>query len=140
MNRQFFGTDGIRGPYGGPVINESFFGRLGAAAGRWAGGNGSVVIGWDTRFSGEALAQAAAGGFKSAGLSVRFLGILPTPAVARATRASGAALGVVVTASHNPSSDNGIKFFKTDGRKLTDDEESRIELLMQGWGGERFFF
>jgi phosphoglucosamine mutase len=134
MNRQFFGTDGIRGAYGGPVIHEAFFARLGAAAGQWAGGKGSVVIGWDTRFSGEALAQAAAAGFKSAGLSVRFLGVLPTPAVARATRASGAALGVVVTASHNPSSDNGIKFFKTDGRKLTDDEEGQIELLMKESG------
>jgi phosphoglucosamine mutase len=131
MNRRYFGTDGIRGLSGGAVVNQEFFARLGCAAGRWAGGTGVVLIGRDTRSSGEGLAQAVAGGFRTAGLAPRILGVLPTPALARATRVSGAALGAVVTASHNPAADNGIKFFRTDGRKLTDGEESRIEDLIE---------
>jgi phosphoglucosamine mutase len=130
MNRRYFGTDGIRGPYGGPLINETFAARLGAAAGRWAGGAGTVVIGRDTRASGELLAQALAEGFRASGLSPVSLGVLPTPAVSRSVRGSGAALGAVVTASHNPASDNGIKFFGSDGHKLTDEQEAQIELIL----------
>ena len=127
MNRSYFGTDGIRGPYGGPVINSRFFFRLGAAAGKWSGGRGRVVIGWDTRSSGGELARAVGSGFQAAGLSWEAAGVLPTPALARATREAGATLGAMVTASHNPSGDNGIKFFLSDGRKLSDGDESLIE-------------
>jgi phosphoglucosamine mutase len=131
MNRRYFGTDGVRGPYGGPLINEVFAARLGAAAGRWAGGSGKVVIGRDTRASGEALAGALAAGLRAAGLEPISLGMLPTPATSRAVSGSGAALGAMVTASHNPEPDNGIKFFGPDGCKLTDEEEVRLEQTLE---------
>lgn len=127
MKRQFFGTDGVRGTYGGPIINESFAARLGEAAGRWSGGRGKVLIGRDTRASGPVLVDAVARGLAAAGLEPVSLGALPTPAVARAVRLTGATLGVVVTASHNPASDNGIKFFGAGGVKLTDEDELAIE-------------
>ena len=127
MKRQYFGTDGVRGPYGGPVINESFAARLGAAAGRWIGGSGRVVTGRDPRAPGEPLAAAVARGLASVGLTPVLLGAAPTPAVARAVRTQGAVLGVVITASHNPACDNGIKFFSRTGVKLTDEDEAAIE-------------
>jgi phosphoglucosamine mutase len=130
MKRLYFGTDGVRGPYGGPVVNESFAARLGEAAGRWAGGRGRVLIGRDTRESGESLMRAVAAGLAAAGMTPVSLGILPTPAVARAVRQGDASLGVVITASHNPAADNGIKFFGGSGIKLTDDDEVRIESLL----------
>lgn len=137
MNRRYFGTDGVRGPYGGPVMNEEFAARLGAAAVAWlraaapAGGGGDgagrVLIGRDTRASGPALEGAVARGVRSAGGIPVSLGVIPTPAVAQAVRSSGARLGVVITASHNPAADNGIKFFGPEGLKLTDAEELAIE-------------
>jgi phosphoglucosamine mutase len=135
MNRQYFGTDGVRGPYGGPIINEAFAARLGAAVARWLQDESDaettkVVIGRDTRFSGPRLESAIAAGLGSEGAAPVSLGIVPTPAVSRAVRALNAALGVVITASHNPAGDNGIKFFGSHGEKLTDDEEARIERLM----------
>jgi phosphoglucosamine mutase len=130
MKREYFGTDGVRGPYGGPVVNETFAFRLGRAAGQWAGGRGRVVIGRDTRASGESLVRAVAAGLAAAGLEPVSLGVLPTPAVAGAVRSEGAVLGVVVTASHNPATDNGIKFFAGTGIKLTDADEARIEQLL----------
>ncbi len=130
MKRIYFGTDGVRGPYGGPVVNEAFAARLGQAAGLWAGGRGRVLIGRDTRSSGDALVRAVAAGLAAAGLKPVSLGVLPTPAVARAVRMTGAVLGVVVTASHNPAPDNGIKFFAGTGIKLTDEDEVRIESLL----------
>lgn len=146
MKRIYFGTDGVRGPYGGPVINEAFAARLGAAAVGWLRGVGErrkgarasdegdvvgrVLIGRDTRGSGAALEAAVAAGLRSAGAIPISLGILPTPAVALATKASGARLGVVITASHNPASDNGIKFFGPHGVKLTDEDEVIIESLL----------
>jgi phosphoglucosamine mutase len=130
MKRLYFGTDGVRGPYGGPVVNEAFAARLGEAAGRWAGGRGRVLIGRDTRESGESLMRAVAAGLAAAGMTPVSLGILPTPAVARAVRQGDASLGVVITASHNPAADNGIKFFGGSGIKLTDDDEVRIESLL----------
>lgn len=136
MKRQYFGTDGVRGPYGGPVINEGFATRLGVAAGRWVGGEGRVYIGRDTRASGGALAQAVARGLQAAGLEVVSLGVVPTPAVARKVRDSGAALGVVITASHNPAGDNGIKFFGRKGLKLTDADEVSIEQHLPPAGRE----
>ena len=135
MKRQYFGTDGVRGPYGGPVINEDFAARLGCAAARWAVAKGAVpgsvvLIGRDTRASGPGLVAAVAAGLRAGGLAPVSLGVTPTPAVARAVRARGARLGVVVTASHNPAADNGIKFFATDGLKLSDADEAEIEALM----------
>lgn len=130
MKRNYFGTDGVRGPYGGPLVNETFAARLGEAAGRWIGGTGTVLIGRDTRASGESLARAVAAGLAAAGLQPVSLGVVPTPAVARAVRTSGAVLGVVITASHNPASDNGIKFFAGTGMKLTDEDEAAIESLL----------
>lgn len=133
--RKYFGTDGVRGPYGSATMNETFAWRLGAAAGRWLKTAkdqpaGKVVIGRDTRMSGPALTQALADGLAHEGCAVFSLGVLPTPAVARAVRTHGAALGVVVTASHNPAADNGIKFFGAGGLKLTDAAEAQIEQLL----------
>ena len=151
MSRLYFGTDGVRGPYGGPVINEDFAARLGCAVALWlrglgerrgvrgfslAGerrqsrGVGRVMIGRDTRASGVALEAAFARGLRAANAEPISLGVLPTPAVSRAVRSSGARLGVVITASHNPASDNGIKFFGPKGLKLMDEEEEQIERLL----------
>ena len=135
---RYFGTDGIRGPYGGPVINEDFVARLGVAAGRWlsqgtparTGDRPPVLIGRDTRQSGASLERAIAAGLAAEGWTPKSLGVLPSPAVSRAVRATGAALGVVVTASHNPAADNGIKFFGREGRKLTEAQEREIERLL----------
>jgi phosphoglucosamine mutase len=152
MIRKYFGTDGVRGVYGGPVINEDFAARLGAAAVKWlqsagerrqrsevrpageerraARGVGRVFIGRDTRASGAALEAAVARGLRAAGAEPVSLGVLPTPAVARAVRTGGARLGVVITASHNPAADNGIKFFGPKGVKLTDEDEALIESFL----------
>jgi phosphoglucosamine mutase len=130
MKRIYFGTDGIRGPFGGPVINEDFATRLGEAVGQWIGGSGTVLIGRDTRASGVALSNAIGVGLSMAGLNPISLGVVPTPAVARAVRDGDAVLGVVVTASHNPAGDNGIKFFLSDGTKLSDEQEVAIEGLV----------
>ncbi len=133
MKREFFGTDGVRGPYGGPVVNERFAARLGCAAARWSmarGRSGAALIGRDTRASGPALARALADGLRAGGLEPVLLDACPTPAVARLVRAEGAPLGVVVTASHNPAEDNGIKFFALGGLKLTDADEAEIEALL----------
>lgn len=139
MSRKYFGTDGVRGPYGGPVVNDDFAARLGYAAAAWlrqlAGTQPRadmtrILIGRDTRFSGAALEAAIARGLRAAGAKPISLGVLPTPAVARAVRHQRAALGVVITASHNPAEDNGIKFFGPSGVKLTDDQELAIEALL----------
>ncbi len=127
MNRRYFGTDGVRGEFGGAVINPAFAARLAEAAARWRGPPGTVVIGRDTRESGAVLLGALTGGFQAAGWRVVDLGILPTPAVARAVRQQGLDLGVVITASHNPARDNGIKFFGPGGIKFNDEEERAIE-------------
>jgi phosphoglucosamine mutase len=137
MKRIYFGTDGVRGPYGGPVMNESFAERLGVAAGRFAsrishhgGGVQRVLIGRDTRASGESLLGAFAAGLASVGVDAISLGVLPTPAVAAAVVRERAVLGVMITASHNPAADNGIKFFASSGMKLTDAQEAEIEQLL----------
>jgi phosphoglucosamine mutase len=146
MQRLFFGTDGIRGPYGGASVNEAFFAAVGAAAGRWllsrGVGQGRVLAGTDTRASGPSLARALAAGLAGAQARPVMLGVAPTPAVSRAVAQGGAALGAVITASHNPASDNGVKFFGPGGGKLTDAEEAQIEALIEaprawaGGGGE----
>ncbi len=130
MTRRYFGTDGVRGPYGGPLINEAFAERLGFAAAAWLAKKGRVLIGRDTRASGVSLEAAVARGLRAGGAEPISLGVAPTPAVARAVRTEGAVLGVVITASHNPAADNGIKFFGAGGVKLTDAEEFRIEELL----------
>ena len=134
MKRIYFGTDGVRGPYGGPVINEDFAARLGFAAARRvtaAGGAGGLaLLGRDTRASGAALERALAAGLRAGGLRPVSLGVAPTPAVARAMIGRGARLGVVLTASHNPAADNGIKFFAAGGIKLSDAEEAAIEAFL----------
>ena len=130
MIRNFFGTDGVRGPYGGPVVNEAFAERLGFAAATWLTRKGRVLIGRDTRESGRSLEAAGARGLKAGGAEPVSLGVAPTPAVARAMQANDAVLGVVITASHNPAADNGLKFFGPGGLKLTDAEEGRIEELL----------
>jgi phosphoglucosamine mutase len=135
MKRLYFGTDGVRGLYGSAIMNEDFAWRLGAAAAAWLksrgiAAGGCVLIGRDTRTSGASLAQSLADGLADGGFQPLSLEILPTPAVSRAVRARRAVLGVVVTASHNPATDNGIKFFGSAGVKLTDAEEAAIEALL----------
>ena len=130
MKRQYFGTDGVRGPVDGPVVNEDFARRLGAAAGAWVGGAGRVLVGRDTRASGARLTLAVCQGLASAGLAPVMIDVVPTPAVALAVGQIDAVLGVMVTASHNPASDNGIKFFQSDGTKLSDGDELAIERLI----------
>lgn len=127
MTRRFFGTDGIRGPVGGPLINPDFAARLGAAAAAWSGGAGVAVIGRDTRASGIAIEAAVARGLAAGGMRVVSLGVLPTPAISRTVRDQEAGLGVAITASHNPATDNGVKFFGPGGAKLDDAAESALE-------------
>lgn len=130
MKRRYFGTDGVRGPFGGELINPDFAARLGNAAARFRGESGTVLIGRDTRASGVELLAGLTRGFHAAGWKVVDLGVLPTPAVARAVREDGVELGVVITASHNPAADNGIKFFGPGGIKFSDEQELAIEALM----------
>lgn len=133
MKRIYFGTDGVRGKFGGPVINAGFAAQLGNAVGRWLHEvnptvrDGMIVIGRDTRKSGDVLTAAVADGLIAAGWRVVDLGVVPTPAVALAVKRNAAALGVMITASHNPAEDNGIKFFNSTGVKLTDEQEVAIE-------------
>jgi len=141
MSRIYFGTDGVRGPYGSATMNENFAWRLGAAAARFSQAqpglrSRQVFIGRDTRGSGPALERALASGLRSEGFEPVSLGIVPTPVVSLMTRSASAALGVVITASHNPASDNGIKFFGPAGIKLTDEDESRVESLLPVASGE----
>ena len=132
-SRQYFGTDGIRGTVGQPPITPDFVLRLANAVGRVLKRNQShpkVLIGKDTRISGYMLESALESGFNSAGVDVVLLGPLPTPAVAYLTRAQRASLGVVISASHNPFADNGIKFFSAQGSKLSDEWELEVEAAL----------
>ena len=132
MSRKYFGTDGVRGLVGQYPITPDFALKLGWAAGRAMAsqGNASVVVGKDTRLSGYVFESALESGLSAAGVSVRLLGPIPTPAVAHLTRAFHASAGVVISASHNPYYDNGIKFFGADGKKLPDAVELEIEAWM----------
>jgi phosphoglucosamine mutase len=128
VTRKYFGTDGIRGRVGDPTISPDFVVKLGWAAGRVLGnGRGKVLIGKDTRISGYMFESALEAGLVAAGMDIRLLGPMPTPGVAYLTRTFRAAAGIVITASHNPYDDNGIKFFSTDGDKLPDEIELAIE-------------
>ncbi len=134
MKRKFFGTDGIRGTVGLFPITPDFVLQLAHAVGRVLKSSHSrprVLIGKDTRISGYMLESALESGFNSAGVDVVLLGPVPTPAVAYLTRAQRAHLGVVISASHNPYADNGIKFFSHMGTKLDDAWESQVEAMME---------
>jgi phosphoglucosamine mutase len=134
MSRKYFGTDGIRGTVGQAPITPDFVLRLAHAVGRVLKKTESrptVLIGKDTRISGYMLESALESGFNSAGVDVVLLGPLPTPGVAYLTRTLRASLGVVISASHNPFADNGIKFFSAKGAKLSDDWELAVEAELQ---------
>lgn len=131
MSRKYFGTDGVRGRVGAEPMTPDFALKLGWAAGRVLGKSGArVVIGKDTRRSGYVFESALESGFASAGVDVDLLGPLPTPGVAYLTRALRAQAGVVISASHNPHHDNGVKFFGPDGAKLNDEVEAEIEAML----------
>lgn len=132
MKRKYFGTDGVRGRVGQYPITPDFAVRLGLAAGKVLGKKhgGKVIIGKDTRLSGYMLEAALESGFSAGGMSPVMLGPMPTPAVAYLTRAFRADLGVVISASHNPYYDNGIKFFSAHGTKLPDEVELEIESVL----------
>ena len=135
MKRKLFGTDGVRGRANTyPMTAENAL-RLGAAAGRFFRRDGSpahrVVIGKDTRLSGYMFENALTAGFTSTGMNVLLLGPVPTPAVGLLVRSMRADVGVMISASHNPHDDNGIKFFGPDGFKLSDEAEAEIEAIME---------
>lgn len=132
-NRKYFGTDGIRGKVGQYPITPDFALKLGWAAGRVLAKEGvkKVLIGKDTRISGYMLESALEAGFASAGVASAFTGPMPTPAIAYLTRTFRADAGVVISASHNPFYDNGIKFFSTEGKKLDDAIELAIEAQLE---------
>lgn len=140
MTRKYFGTDGVRGRVGEAPITPDFVMRLGYAAGRvlanadhhlGQGVHPSVLIGKDTRISGYMLEAALEAGLAAAGVDVMLTGPMPTPAVAYLTRALRAQIGIVITASHNPFEDNGIKFFSAEGTKLPDEVELAIEAELE---------
>ncbi len=134
MNKRYFGTDGIRGATNSEPMTPEIVLRLGMAAACYFRNGGerrhTVVIGKDTRLSGYMIENALTAGFTSAGMDVNLFGPVPTPAVATLTRSLRADLGVMITASHNPYEDNGIKLFGPDGFKLNDQAELEIEALM----------
>ena len=134
MSRKYFGTDGVRGKANEKPLDPQTVVRLGMAVGAiFANGHRArVVIGKDTRLSGYMIEQALTAGLLSVGMDVFLLGPVPTPGVAMLTRSLRADLGVMLSASHNPYHDNGIKFFGPDGEKLTDEQEKRIEVLLEG--------
>ncbi|MGI9237370.1 MAG: phosphoglucosamine mutase, partial [Woeseiaceae bacterium] len=128
MSKQFFGTDGVRGTVGDDPMTADFAMRLASAAAQvLVPTGGTVVIGKDTRLSGYMFESALEAGFVAAGADVLLLGPLPTPGIAILTQQFDANLGVVISASHNPYYDNGIKFFDSTGSKLTDEVEKKIE-------------
>ncbi|EGT74430.1 phosphoglucosamine mutase [Haemophilus haemolyticus] len=133
VNRKYFGTDGVRGKVGTYPITPDFALKLGWAAGKVLASQGSkmVLIGKDTRISGYMLESALEAGLAAAGLSAAFTGPMPTPAIAYLTRTFRAEAGIVISASHNPYYDNGIKFFSAKGTKLPDEIEEAIEAMLE---------
>ena len=131
--RRYFGTDGVRGRVGTSPITPAEVLHLGWAAGRVLGAGharGRVIIGKDTRISGYLLESALEAGLSAAGVDIALTGPLPTPGIAYLTRQVGACGGIVISASHNPYHDNGIKFFSESGKKLDDETEGAIDALM----------
>jgi len=137
LSRQFFGTDGIRGVAGAAPMDARTAHALGVALGLWAkdhsDGAPEVVIGMDTRESGTWLAEQVAGGLARSGVSARFAGVITTPGVAYLTRTGHFVAGVMISASHNPYEDNGLKVISHSGYKLADDVELHLESLMLAW-------
>ena len=133
MTRKYFGTDGIRGRVGVHPINAEFMLKLGWATGRVLGNGAAtrVVIGKDTRISGYMFESALEAGLSAAGVDIRLLGPMPTPSIAYLTRTMHACAGIVISASHNPHHDNGIKFFSAQGTKLPADVEAAIEAELE---------
>lgn len=133
MKRKYFGTDGVRGKVGEHPITPDFMLKLGWAVGKVLSreGHGKVVIGKDTRISGYMFESALEAGLSAAGVDILLLGPIPTPAIAYLTRTLHADAGIVISASHNPFYDNGVKFFSADGMKLADDVELRIEEMLE---------
>ena len=136
MTRRYFGTDGIRGTVGEPPITADFMLKLGWATGRVLAARGGkrrprVLIGKDTRISGYMFESALEAGLSAAGVDVALLGPMPTPGIAYLTRTFRADAGIVISASHNPFADNGIKFFSTAGAKLDDALEGEIEAMLE---------
>src|SRR5436309_7963012 len=138
MTRKYFGTDGVRGTVGESPMTPDFVMRLGYAAGKVLAGqlgaqakHPAVLIGKDTRISGYMIESALEAGFSAAGVDVHMCGPVTTPAVAYLTRALRLSAGVVISASHNPYPDNGIKIFSGDGFKLPDETEAQIEAEME---------
>jgi phosphomannomutase len=134
MGRKFFGTDGIRGRTNAGVMTAATAMKVGQAAGTYfqrGEHRHRVVIGKDTRLSGYMLENAMTAGFTSVGMDVVLLGPMPTPAVALLTREMRADVGVMISASHNPFEDNGIKLFGPDGFKLSDEDELAIEAMLE---------
>lgn len=131
--RKYFGTDGIRGKVGESVITPEFVMKLGWAAGKILAGQGTnnVMIGKDTRISGYMLESALEAGLSAAGINIGLLGPMPTPAIAYLTKTFRSEAGIVISASHNPYYDNGIKFFSATGHKLDDEIELAIENEME---------
>jgi phosphoglucosamine mutase len=131
--RKYFGTDGIRGKVGESAINPEFVMRLGYAAGKVLAGQGTnkVLIGKDTRISGYMLESALEAGLSAAGINIGLLGPMPTPAVSYLTKTFRSEAGIVISASHNPYYDNGIKFFSSTGHKLDDTIELAIEAQLE---------
>ena len=144
MTRKYFGTDGVRGRVGETPITPDFVMRLGYCAGQTLikreqlplGERPAVLIGKDTRISGYMLEAALEAGFAAAGVDVSLVGPMPTPAVAYLTRALRLQAGIVISASHNPYFDNGIKFFSSQGNKLPDDVEQEIESAIDALAGQ----
>ena len=132
MARKYFGTDGIRGRVGDFPITPAFVMKLGWAAGKVFASQGKrhILIGKDTRISGYMFESALESGLSAAGVDVGLLGPIPTPGIAYLTRTFNADAGIVISASHNPYFDNGIKFFSADGNKLDDETEAAIEALL----------
>lgn len=132
MNKKYFGTDGIRGRVGESIVTPEFVLKLGWAVGRVLanGERKRVLIGKDTRISGYMLESALEAGLSAAGVDIKLLGPMPTPGIAYLTRTFRANVGIVISASHNPFYDNGIKFFSSDGTKLSDEIELAIEAEM----------
>lgn len=130
--RKYFGTDGIRGKVGESIINPEFVTKLGWAAGKVLAGRGTnkVLIGKDTRISGYMLESSLEAGLSAAGINIGLLGPMPTPAIAYLTKTFRSEAGIVISASHNPYYDNGIKFFSSAGHKLDDEIELAIEKQM----------
>src|ERR687891_2541761 len=134
MSRKYFGTDGVRGTVGETPMTPEFVMRLGYAAGKVLSGKSkhpAVLIGKDTRISGYMVESALEAGFSAAGVDVHMCGPIPTAAVAYLARALRLSAGIVISASHNPYADNGIKIFSGDGFKLPDEMEAEIEAQME---------